>query len=188
VLKDRWKRFVGALSALKVDLVLIAHEREKDKNGETVLRPDIQGGTLSEVLKDADAVGYISTTNNRLTLNFTPTDEREGKNPPRWSPFPIPDPAKEPLFLHDILEQLKDHINKQAQTNAEAAGAAAEWRGRVGLITDVDALNLLLPEVNKLKNPLRAQVAALVNEHAKEKGWTFDKKAKTFAVEEAAFA
>lgn len=54
----------------------------------------------------------------------------------------------------------------------------------------VAALNEFPPTVNKLKNPLRAQVAALVNEHAKEQGWTFDKKAKTFSapVEEAAFA
>jgi hypothetical protein len=193
-LKSKWGAFEKASRALGVDLILIAHDKEKDEGDAKSVRPDIQGGSYGEVIKTSDAIGYCYISGRQRTLDFNPSDRWIGKNPAAWAPFPVPNFAQEPLFLRLVLDQLKAHLNDRAQANADATKAAEVWWERLGGIEDVQKLNELLPEVNGLKNPLRAQVASMVNDHAKAKGWAFDKKAKTFAApapaeeEQAAFA
>jgi hypothetical protein len=192
-LKTKWGAFERATRALGVDLVLIAHDRETGDGDARVVRPDVQGGSYGEVIKTADAIGYCYMEGRRRTLDFSPSDRWIGKNPAAWPPFQVPAFAAEPLFLRGTLDRLKEHLNDRSRANADATKAAESWWERLGAINHVGQLNALLPEVNALKNPLRAQVASMVNSHAKASGWTFDKKVKTFsapepAEEEEAFA
>lgn len=187
-LRNKWTNFEKATRALGLDLVLIAHDKEKDDGDAKIVRPDIQGGSYGEVVKSSDAIGYCYMAGRQRTLDFNPTDRWIGKNPAGWSPFPVPNFNQEPLFLRSVLDQLKAHLNQQAQANADAAKGAQDWKERIGKLEDVKDLNELLPEIEELDKPLKPQVKALVRDQAKAQGWKWDQRGKVFAAPEAAYA
>lgn len=78
-LKTIWKQgLYTTLESLGKDLIFIAHHGEdkikRGKEEEIFLRPDIVGGTLKDILKKMDLVGYMDWNNGRLAISFSGKD------------------------------------------------------------------------------------------------------------------
>lgn len=80
VLQQRFKLFLAKALELKKNLIFVCHSRE-DKDGDSVvIRPDVQGRSLSIMLKEMDLVGYMSKNGDDNMISFDPTERYYGKN------------------------------------------------------------------------------------------------------------
>jgi hypothetical protein len=80
VLKTRFNGFLSTLQTLNKHVIFIAHDKEGKDGENTVIRPDVIGGSLALLMRSMDLVGYIESVNNRRVVNCSPTDRYYGKN------------------------------------------------------------------------------------------------------------
>lgn len=186
VLKTRFVTLRNRVTALGKDLILLAHAKE-EKDGETrLLRPDIQGGSLAEVLKASEFVGYLTTAGGKRVVTFSPTESSIGKNPCQWERIEIPHYSAAPAFLADLLAEGKAKLGQIGAQAQELDQHIADWRARLDEAEAPETLNVLLKSFTKA-NPsatLKAAVWALFKLRAEAVGAKFDAKAKTFSADE----
>lgn len=189
ILKARFAAWMNQLRLAGKDVVLVCHEKEEKDGDNRIMRPDIQGGSYTEVHKLTDLIGYLGMDHSggRRTLDFNPSDRHIGKNACGWEPLAVPKLEENPTFLADLLADAKARIGKTAEASAAIARAVDEWDARLtGTQTLADLNDLLTsPELKAVPKSAKSQVWAVFEQFADAKGWAFDKTAKHF-VEAAA--
>lgn len=182
-LKSRFQQWSSAMRQMGKDVILIAHEKEeRDDDGRRYVRPDIQGGSYTEVFKVADLVGYLyMDVQGRRTLDFSPTARYHAKNACGWKPIAVPDFADEPAFLAKLLADAKSVIGKTSQASAKAAEDVERWKAWLGQALPLEQFNGALLDMKDLPKAVKAQVWKLVKENAESvRGWRFDKANSVF--------
>lgn len=179
-LKSAFATWMGFLSSLGKDVVLIAHDREDKKGDELIFRADIQGSSHGEVFKRADGVAYMHSVNRATVLDFSPTDRWLGKNPGRFEPFTVPDFNAEPRFLASVIASAKEALNKLSEDQQRVITEIAAWVERAESASNAEEINALVAEAASLAAPVgpqakhaiaaRAKVLGLKYEGAKGKG------------------
>lgn len=79
-LKSDFRAFTSLCKSKGKHLVFVAHDRESTDGDNKYIRPDITGGSLSLLTREADLVGYMEALATRRTVSFTPTSRAYGKN------------------------------------------------------------------------------------------------------------
>jgi len=181
VLKNTFKAWMTDLRTRGKDVCLIAHDKE-DKDGDTrIVRPDIVGGSLGEVLKTADFVGYLYMNGRDRVLDFNPTDRWFGKNPAGWAPFKVPASAKATTFMADLFDQGRAALGHISEESAHITQQVETWRAKLDTLTTADALNAEMPLIKAITfTVVQPQVAKLLMDRGKALGLHFDTKAKRF--------
>lgn len=179
-LKSRFAFFIERLKALDKDILLVSHAKE-DKDGDLrVARPDIQGGSLGEVLKSADFVGYLYMSGTQRILDFSPCDRFIGKNPAGWDRMLVPPPERATDFFAKLYAQGREALGRISDVSAAALREVEAWRLRIAACTTAAAYNALIPEIGALGPLLKPQIAKLLLDVAKSAGIEFDKDTKQF--------
>ncbi len=147
--------------SLGKDVVFIAHavEEEVGKEKTKVMRPDIAGRNRHWLYRIADVMGYMSNTtdgegNILRFIRFNPSPNHHAKNSGAlgdangdvW----LPDLAKNPTFLADLIKQAKDHINTLTPEQIAEAKASEDLRIFVESCDDANYAS----ELNQLKESL----------------------------------
>lgn len=180
-LKVAFSTWASHLRELGKDLVLLAHDLE-DKKGDThIVRPDFQGGSKHEVVKVADAVGYMYQDGENRILDFNPSDSWIGKNCCGVGPFKIPDFKKNPKFLANVIAKMKGKLNERTAEQAAAAQAVEEWKSNIDEATSADDFTALVPVVQGADETIRENVKRILFDVAKDKGFAFDQESGAFA-------
>jgi hypothetical protein len=180
VLKNRFRTWTSQLRALGKDVLLIAHDKE-DKDGDTrIVRPDIVGGSYSEVMKIADFVGYVYMNGRDRLLDFNPTDRWVGKNPAGWAPLKVPSVAKAQGVMADLFDKGREALGQISEESSRATQQVDEWRTTINGYTTVQQFNTAIPEIKKLNPLLQAQIAKLLMDAAEGREIVFDKAKKRF--------
>lgn len=183
VLKNAFKAWMGALRLRGKDVCLIAHNKE-DKDGDTALmRPDIVGGSLGEVLKSADFIGFLYMNGRDRVLDFNPTDRWFGKNPANWKPIKVPSVEKAGSFMAELFDMGREALGNISDESARITAAVADWRTKFDNFTTVDECNAAITDTGKIEAPIiQAQAKKLLLDRAKALQFKFDSKAKKFIV------
>lgn len=181
-LKAEFVAWLKHLNSLGKDVVLIAHMDEQRNGDEIIERLDVQGGSKGEIYKAADAMGRLSIRDGRRILNFSPTDAAFGKNPGQLEPLEVPHPERDPNFLADVIQQIKDRLNAMTEEQREAQALLEKWRETLADVEDAAGINAL---IESAKESSRA-VQVLLNDRASALGLTFDKKASEYVAPKAA--
>ena len=72
--------FLKEVSFMGKNLVFVAHERE-DKDGEIrIVRPEMGGSSLGDLIKELDLVGYMQAIGTQRTVNWSPQEKFYAKN------------------------------------------------------------------------------------------------------------
>lgn len=179
-LKATFMNWCKMLKEMGVDVVLLAHDAEDKQGDDIITRPDVQGGSKQEVVKVADAVGYLYQTRQGTILDFNATDKWIGKNCGAFEPFRVPDFNTDHNYLASIIANTKAHLNEQSESQKQAAQEIAQWQADVQEITSTDALSKLVETANN--HPQRNALRKIIWNHAKAMGWDYDKKKKQFFV------
>ena len=179
-LKADFRLWLTRVRGMGKDVILLAHQRE-EKDGEvTYVRPDAQGASLGEILKNADLVAYLYMLGRDRVLDFSPTDRWFGKNPAGWSPFKVPVAAKATDFLAGLLDQGREALGHISTASAALGQQVDDWRDAINTYTTVEEHQRAIPEVKKLSKTVQPQVAKLLIGHAASIGFAFDKDRKEF--------
>jgi hypothetical protein len=188
-LKNRFASWQNRVKLLRKDIVIICHETEKSvKGGEgTMYRADLQGGSYGEVMKSADFIGRIYIQGKDRILDFSPTEEWQGKNPANWSPIVIPHYAKDPSFLANLIEDGKKSLGRLSQESADISKQIADWSARMEEFTTLEDINGAIPTISALTPViLLEQVKRALGKRAKVLGFTADKASGKFIAKDNA--
>lgn len=179
-LKMDFRTWMTQLRALDKDVVLIAHDKE-DKDGDVrFMRPDIVGGSLGEVMKVSDLVGYLSMNGRNRVLDFSPTDRWFGKNPGQWKPMLVPEPGKATTLVADLLDRGREALGRISERSVKATEQVDDWRSAIETFTTPEECTRAIDEIVKLPPLTAPQAKKLLWDRAKALGFTYDLKAKRF--------
>lgn len=179
-LKTDFRTWMTQLRALGKDVALVAHDKE-DKDGDTrTVRPDIVGGSLGEVLKTADFIGYLYMNGRSRVLDFNPCDRWFGKNPAGWKPFIVPEEGKATTFLADLMDRGREALGKISERSVKATEQVSDWRSAIETYTAPDECTRALREIEKLDPLTGPQAKKLLWDRAKALGLTYDLQTKRF--------
>lgn len=175
-LKAEFVSWLKLLNTFGKDVILIAHMDEQRNGDEIIERLDVQGGSKGEIYKAADAMGRLSIRDGKRMLNFSPTDAAFGKNPGHLDPLEVPHPDRDPVFLANVVQQIKDRLNALTEEQREAQAALEQWRVSLADVEDAAGINAMLADATNA----RQAVKALLHDRATKLGLTFDKKTSQY--------
>lgn len=181
-LKAEFAGFLKLLNSAGKDVILIAHMDEQRSGDEVIERIDATGASKNEIYKQADAMGRIVLRNGKRTLVFDPTEAAFGKNPGRLPALEIPTPPG--AFMAETIARIKAELNALTEEQRLAQKVIDDWRSAFLDLSTADEFNAKRDELSE-KNAADT-VKALLLSVAQSKGFIYDRKAKAFAVKEAA--
>ncbi len=184
-LKAAFTGWIKQLRQLAKDVVILAHDAEDKQGDDLIVRPDFQGGSRQEVIKAADAIGYLYQRGRDKVLDFSPTDRWIGKNCAGIEPVMVPDFAQDPTFLADLIQRMKDTLNRQTEQQKEAAAEMLEWKEVIDGAKSAAEFTTLVTSVQNASDPIRETVKKMLVTAAKDAGYAYDRASGSF-VEKAA--
>lgn len=168
-LKAAYATWLGWLSSLGKDVVLIAHDKEDKKGDEMIMRPDIQGGSAGEVFKRADGAAYMYTSERKAILDFSP-GAWLGKNPARFDPIVVPNLHDDRHFLAGVIGRAKDALNAMSDEQRRVVADIDAWAARAAAASTAAEINALVNEAAPLTSPVGPQAKHAVVARAKALG------------------
>jgi hypothetical protein len=158
----------------KKDLIFVAHEREDKDDDRVTVRPDIPGGTQSEILRMVDYAGYIFLSDkNKRVIDFNTTPRYLGKNPGlaiSTGPVVIPNFENNTNFLAELIMMMKNRLNEMNARQAASLSKIEQLFQSILAINNASELNKLYTELQndhlQLTESEKKQIWAKVKEHA----------------------
>ena len=82
--KQMFIAFINRVRLTGRSLVFVAHEQEQKRGDETVLRPEVGGSSVNDLIKELDLVGYMEASGDGVsmvrTISFNPSSRFYAKN------------------------------------------------------------------------------------------------------------
>ena len=82
--KQMFIAFINRVRLTGRSLVFVAHEQEQKRGEETVLRPEVGGSSVNDLIKELDLVGYMEASGDGeamvRTVSFNPSSRFYAKN------------------------------------------------------------------------------------------------------------
>ena len=166
-LKSQFAQWAKRLTTMGKDIVMIAHDKEDKRGDETVVRPDIQGGSYGEVFKIADAVGYMYRGVDGNVLDFNPSTKWEGKNVAGIDAITLPNFTTNGDFFAEVIENIKSEINRMGKEGKIIADTVSAFQGKVKKIKDAEGANKAMDEVSAGVPIAQQQMKAVLWRHVK---------------------
>lgn len=173
-LKGRFTTFKNSLTAQKKNLVFLCHGKEEKKGETRIVRPDVQGGSLGELLKSADIIGFLHLVGKERVIEWTPSDEWLAKSP-GWPTMKVPDYEKEPDFLAKIQAKAREDLGKMSAESKQAAEQVASLLSAIAVVQTVEELNMLIKNKDEYPTYVRAQIRPSIQKRAAELGAVAEK-------------
>ena len=177
-LKNEFTAFVKLVRSFGKDLILVCHEKEERSGDKTIVRPDVVGGSLAEIHKQADLMGYMFTDNGKQYISFAPSEARVAKDSANLGTVEREDRNKVSTQLADIMAKAKSNINTRNEGDSAVMKRVMELTAVVdGCHTAAQANELvaaIITEPDVIKSLVRplftAKVKALGLSKSKETG------------------
>lgn len=184
-LKAVFLAWLKRVRQLGMDVVILAHDSEDKSGDDIIVRPDIQGGSKSELYKASDAIGYMYRPQRGQTvLDFNPSDRWIGKNCADLNPVPVPDFRERPDFFASVVQDMKDRVNQLTDEQKAAVAAVDAAREAYAGIDSVDGINAAVDALTTdgKNNPVLPQLKRLLAHRATELGLEWDRDARQYQV------
>lgn len=174
--KTLFKKFFSFIRGRGKDLVVISHEKSKDKNDETVYDLDISGGGKQLLIRSADQIGFIAKKDfkdkgvitTKTILTFWPTASLPFcKNVAGLEDIVLPDcKSKEWDGFLDrmVIEPTRKAIMEMSEDQKNALAYIEEWRNYIDSLIPVEGEHAAFDEKLKESNK---QMALVEPEHIK---------------------
>ena len=179
---DEFKMFINRRRNEGIDIVVIAHAKE-DKDGDNIkLSPDVTGQSKDLLLRIADQVGFLTMVNNKRTITFEPTDKTIGKNVAKLPTMEIPnetDPTF-PTFMAEIIEKVKESIQRQTEEQKEALEKIRELSAAIATMETPEQAQAISDEIQTLTKMQQAGIKKQFKEKLDELKIKYDKNTNTF--------
>lgn len=173
VLRLRFKTFVDQLRATGRHVLFLAHEREDREGEERLLRPDVPGGSYGELLKSTDFIGWIGIQGrDQRVLDFSPTEQRIGKNPGNWPPMPIPLAECRDLLTR-LFAQAREVLGRVSAEAASLQQQVQTWEATIEASETAEALTEALAAIQQAPPTVQPFAKRALWARAKALGFTY---------------
>ena len=190
--KVMFTNLLKRVSMMGKNIVFVAHEKE-DKDGETrIVRPDMSGSSLGDLLKELDLVGYMQAYGKDRTICWSPQERFYAKNTcnlPAWEKVPVVIDENggitgENDFLTKTFAGYAEYLKQQATIGEDYTNVVDQIAADIAAITDADGANAFIDKIDSYTHiwDSKAKARRLFTEHmAKIDNVTYDKKTKRYA-------
>jgi hypothetical protein len=182
-LKSDFANFIKRIREFGLDIIIITHSSE-DKSGDDVIdRIDVQGSSKNEIYKVSDMMGRLSIKNGKRVLNFSPTDVSFGKNPAQFEELTVPNPAENPDFLDQRIDQAKQFLNQMSAESIEVQKLLDEWSIKFNDCLSAKEFTEMIGACKKADARIIENLRRMIVKDASGKGFKFDAKKGVFTDE-----
>jgi hypothetical protein len=138
-------------------IVFVAHEKE-DKDGETrIVRPDMSGSSLGDLLKELDLVGYMQAYGKDRTICWSPQERFYAKNTcnlPAWEKVPVIIDEQggisgENDFLAKTFEGYAAYLKQQSQLGDDYTALVSQIGDDVAGVKDATTANAFIKKMGE---------------------------------------
>lgn len=179
-LKDEYKMFLDSLTTIGLDVIQIAHVKEKDEGDLRIKRPAITGGTYDRVMQVSDYVGIMQYHNSKRTLDFNGTEFHHGKNSAGFPRIEIPDYSEDPTFMAKLIYDMKEALTTQSETQRAAVALVAQIDSEILNINSAIELNMYMEGLGELPKNLKLQTFNKLKKRAAYIGAEYNAEIKEF--------
>ena len=171
-------------------IVFVAHEKE-DKDGETrIVRPDMSGSSLGDLLKELDLVGYMQAYGKDRTICWSPAERYYAKNTcnlPSYEKVPaIIDEqggiTGENNFLSATFDNYAAYLKAQAEIGENYTALVEQITADVAAIKDAETADTFVAKMCKYEHiwDSKARARVLLKARTDELGLTYNKATKHY--------
>jgi phage nucleotide-binding protein len=145
------------VSMMGKHIVFVAHEKE-DKDGETrIVRPDMSGSSLGDLLKELDLVGYMQAYGKDRTICWSPQERFYAKNTcnlPAWEKVPVIIDEQggisgENDFLTKTFEGYAAYLKQQSQLGDDYTALVSQIGDDVAVVKDAATANAFIKKMGE---------------------------------------
>lgn len=189
IANNNFSSFVNRLLDAGKDVVIIAHAAEEKVEDKIVVRPELGGKNRQDLQRMAAIMAYLTcekNDNGKLVriLKFSKGDNYHSKDCAQLGNIEVPDLRKNPTFLGDLVQYVKDKINtltdeekklieeEQTWIHFQHLCNEAQYASDLNNLMEEMALNTEHPQYQN-KNMWYA-----IQKAAKDLNMTYDKEAK----------
>lgn len=174
VLKGQFSILLSQLVLLEKDIIMIAHDSNKDE----IVRPLITGSSADLINSECDLIGFYGMRNGNRIIDFTKSDYYPcNKSPYNFNPIPVPYLIghEHDFFLYNILQTAKETIGKANKEMVDDVNKIEELRLFINNCETCDDFDLLLDKIMEQPVYIKTQVRDFYSNKLKEKNICFDK-------------
>ena len=193
--KQMFIAFVNRVRMTKRSLVFIAHEQEQKRGEDTVLRPEVGGSSVNDLIKELDLVGYMEARGDGeamvRTISFNPSSRFYAKNTcnlPAVISLPVTvDANGNPVGKNDYLTRI---INDFFRRREEDQTKVADFEDLMEMINariedevvDAASANAFIFDMLKLQHIYNSKELASqrLSQKAKELGLVYNKTKQAY--------
>ena len=155
--KVMFTNLLKRVSMMGKHIVFVAHEKE-DKDGETrIVRPDMSGSSLGDLLKELDLVGYMQAYGKDRTICWSPQERFYAKNTcnlPAWEKVPVIIDEQggisgENDFLTKTFEGYAAYLKQQSQLGDDYTALVSQIGDDVAEIKDATTANAFIKKMGE---------------------------------------
>ena len=178
------------VSMMGKNIVFVAHEKE-DKDGETrIVRPDMSGSSLGDLLKELDLVGYMQAYGKDRTICWSPQERFYAKNTcnlPAWEKVPVVIDENggitgENDFLTKTFAGYAEYLKQQAQLGDDYNALVAQIGDDVAEVKDATTANAFCKRMGEYTHiwDSLARARRLFSARVEELGLKYNKAKKLY--------
>lgn len=182
--------FLKRVTLMGKNIVFVAHEKE-DKDGDIrIVRPDMGGSSLGDLLKELDLVGYMQANGTDRAIYWSPQEKFYAKNTcnlPQWHKVPTivnenAEVVGQNNFLSNIFASYNQYLAQQASIGNDYNDLIEQIKSDIDSITDVDTANKAVERILSY-TPIwdsKARANKLISAKCGELGLTYNKATKKY--------
>ena len=189
-----FKNFLRSAQSIGKNIVFIA-QREVEKDGEVNRYvPQFRASNYKDVICDLDVCGYMEMVTSKgrdvRQITFNPTSRNEGKNTAQFQPAYILPELAQGAPNRFLTERFAEYAQRMRERDERRNGTAKEveeqMQAFVKTLEQCDTpakLNAIITKAKAMpaKGDLKPRMSQAISEHAKAKGYIFDKATKTYS-------
>lgn len=187
--KQMFINFINRIRLTGRSVVFVAHEQEQKRGDETVIRPEIGGSSVNDLIKELDLVGYMEAYGDGAemyrAIAFNPSSKFYAKNT-----CSLPSPMKlettvnpegsavgQNNFLSKIIATYFQKRKEDQERVSDYADLMECIAAKVECIENADTANEVVKEVMGLQHIFNSKELAsqMINRQAKKIGLTYNK-------------
>ena len=189
--KTMFINFLKQVSMMGKNLVFIAHERE-DKDGEQkIVRPEMGGSSVGDLIKELDLVGYMQAYGEKRHVYWGVNEKAYTKNTcnlPNAMEVPTiineqGSVTGENRFLSNIFDSYHSYLKSEREIRKEYDALLESAKEEVESIVDASTANDFCKSFAETKQiwDSKLKIGMLVKAKCDKLGLNFDKKTKKYA-------
>ncbi len=179
-IKTKFAQILSKMTGFGKDVVLIAHAKEEKDGDSTIIRPEIVGSSLYEVVKASDQLGYFySSQNKKRVIDFTPSANFYGKDSASIGKIVI---DQDDDKCAEIIQKVKDAFSKRETRNKEEIEKQEKAKKLISHANDAESLNEIKEEIKTLdiNQATKSFLFKDMIKRANDIGCLWDRDTKTF--------